>query len=376
MATCSYAASWIRPRRRAGRGRRAALRAPAGRPRVTRTARRVTLREALALWRGPALADLTRPRGRGRGRTTRGAACRRGGGTHRSRARARPACRARRRARSARRRAPAARAAPPAARARSLPVQPAEGGARRLARVAEALRRARLGAVPELRQLERRILNQSPALVAPCEAADDALPQRASGVSSPCSLPRSTTTLSCFGRPSIACWPPPRKRGRATRRDRGIRPGRAHRDLRSRGAGEDDALRAVAGRRRAPVPAGIGTGEVVGGAARSVTRAAALARGGGVHARRAHAARSWARHERLDAPLAGRSDELVRLRLALREALVERACQMVTLVGEAGIGKSVSPASSRSGPGRGARRLLRHVRGLRRSCRCWSARGR
>ena len=43
---------------------------------------------------------------------------------------------------------------------------------------------------------------------------------------------------------------------------------------------------------------------------------------------------------RLDSPLVGREDELGRLEAAFGEAVVERACRMTTVVGDAGLGKS------------------------------------
>ena len=43
---------------------------------------------------------------------------------------------------------------------------------------------------------------------------------------------------------------------------------------------------------------------------------------------------------RLDTPLVGRSAELARLQEALNEAVTERRCGLVTLLGAAGVGKS------------------------------------
>ncbi|MGH2817543.1 MAG: adenylate/guanylate cyclase domain-containing protein [Actinomycetota bacterium] len=43
---------------------------------------------------------------------------------------------------------------------------------------------------------------------------------------------------------------------------------------------------------------------------------------------------------RLDSPLVGREDELVRLRHALEEAAMQRVCRITTVVGDAGLGKS------------------------------------
>ena len=46
------------------------------------------------------------------------------------------------------------------------------------------------------------------------------------------------------------------------------------------------------------------------------------------------------RPRRLDAPMVGRDDELAELRVALDDAVAERVCRLVTVVGEAGVGKS------------------------------------
>ena len=59
---------------------------------------------------------------------------------------------------------------------------------------------------------------------------------------------------------------------------------------------------------------------------------------------------------RLDSPLVGREPELAQLRAALDRTIAERACEMVTLVGTAGIGKSrlaeEFAGALRGGPGR------------------------
>ena len=90
------------------------------------------LREALALWRGPALAEFSEPFAGSRGRPPRGAAARLPRGAHRGRRRARAARGCRRRARGARRAAPAARVAAPPAHAGALPRGTPGRGARRV----------------------------------------------------------------------------------------------------------------------------------------------------------------------------------------------------------------------------------------------------
>ena len=93
------------------------------------------LREALALWRGPPLAELAyEPFAQREIGAAGGAAAGGARGADRGRPRARPPRRARRRARGARRRAPAARAAARAADARALPLRPPGRGARGLPR--------------------------------------------------------------------------------------------------------------------------------------------------------------------------------------------------------------------------------------------------
>ena len=82
------------------------------------------LREALALWRGPALADLAGEPAHAAAAHLDESAPRGAGGAHRRRSRARPPRRRRARARGARGRAPVPRAALGAARARALPLGP------------------------------------------------------------------------------------------------------------------------------------------------------------------------------------------------------------------------------------------------------------
>ena len=102
---------------------------------------------------------------------------------------------------------------------------------------------------------------------------------------------------------------------------------------------DDDALRAVRAAAELGLPAGIATGESVDGAGSVFTRAAELARGGGVQVD--ERTRALVQHERrLDAPLVGRTEELRRLRVAFDAAAGERRCRVVTVLGEPGIGKT------------------------------------
>ena len=72
---------------------------------------------------------------------------------------------------------------------------------------------------------------------------------------------------------------------------------------------DDDALRAVRAAAELGLPAGIATGESVGGAGAVFTRAVELARGGGLQVD--ERTRALVQHERrLDAPLVGRTEEL------------------------------------------------------------------
>jgi DNA-binding SARP family transcriptional activator len=102
---------------------------------------------------------------------------------------------------------------------------------------------------------------------------------------------------------------------------------------------DDDALRAFRAARELGLPAGIATGESVGGVGNVVTRAAELARQGGLEMD--ERTRTLVEHEpRLDAPLVGRLEELARLRVEFDAAKSERCCRVVTVLGEPGIGKT------------------------------------
>ena len=102
------------------------------------------VREALALWRGPALADLAlRAVRAGRRRAARREPPGGARGPYRPRSRGGPPCGARRRARGSRRRTPAPRAAAGAAHRRALPRRTPGRRARRVPRGPRRARRAR-----------------------------------------------------------------------------------------------------------------------------------------------------------------------------------------------------------------------------------------
>ena len=196
------------------------------RDRRIRGARRAKLREALALWRGPPLADLAyEPFAQAE--IVRLEELRLGGAraAHRRRPGRRPARGADRRARGADRRAPAARAPARPADARALPLRPPGRGARGLpARAARAVgassgsSRAR-----SCRRLEQAILQQDPALDLP-EAGPPASGSRAGG--------RSLLVVArglggrCARSRSPRRWRPRPPRRAGHRRDRGGGRGR------------------------------------------------------------------------------------------------------------------------------------------------------
>jgi DNA-binding SARP family transcriptional activator len=105
------------------------------------------------------------------------------------------------------------------------------------------------------------------------------------------------------------------------------------------GPRDDDALRAVRAAAELGLPAGIATGESVGGAGAVFTRAVELAHRGGIQVD--ERTRTLTEHERhLDAPLVGRSEELARLRAAFTAAKADKHCGVITILGEPGIGKT------------------------------------
>jgi len=104
---------------------------------------------------------------------------------------------------------------------------------------------------------------------------------------------------------------------------------------------DDDAHRAVATAEELGLPAGVATGESVAGAGAVFARAAELARGPGVQLdERTHELVHAVR--RLHAPLVGRQTELTWLESELAAAREEgrRRCRVVTVLGEPGIGKT------------------------------------
>ena len=196
---------------------------------------------------------------------------------------------------------------------------------------------------PELQELERRVLRQDPALAAPAEAGDESPSRKTSEV-------RLVSVLAAT--PPAADDPEQHRR----RLDETLT---SVRDVLGRHGGtlerfgpeglvavfgaespeDDDALRAVLAARELGLPAGIATGEVVQGAGAVVTRAVELARVGGIRLdERTHALVRAER--RLGAPLVGREDELAHLIAALAEARETSRCRVVTVIGEPGIGKT------------------------------------
>ncbi|MEO5576418.1 MAG: BTAD domain-containing putative transcriptional regulator [Gaiellaceae bacterium] len=196
---------------------------------------------------------------------------------------------------------------------------------------------------PELQELERRVLRQDPELAAPAEVTDSAPARELSEL-------RLVTVLAAT--PPSADDPEQHRR----RLDETLT---SVRDVLDRHGGtlerfgpeglvavfgaegpeDDDAMRAVLAARELGLPAGIATGEVVQGAGAVVTRAVELARVGGISLdKRTHALVRAER--RLDMPFMGREDELARLRTALTAARGAGRCRVVTVVGEPGIGKT------------------------------------
>ena len=198
---------------------------------------------------------------------------------------------------------------------------------------------------PELQELERRILRQDPDLLdTPLVAATDGAPGRE------VSELRLVTVLAAT--PPAAEDPEHHRRlldeTLALVRDTLNRHGGSLERFGPEGLvavfgadgpADDDAIRAVIAARELGLPAGVATGEVVGGTGAVVTRAAELARVGGIRLdeRTAALARS---ERRLDAPLVGRGEELERLRGSFAAARESGRCRVVTVIGEPGIGKT------------------------------------
>ena len=196
---------------------------------------------------------------------------------------------------------------------------------------------------PELQELERKILRQDPALDAPAEVTVDTPAREVSEL-------RLVTVLAAT--PPAADDPELHRRlldeTLSSVRDVLDRYGGSLQRFGPEGLvavfgadrpADDDAQRAVLAARELGLPAGVATGEVVQGAGAVVTRAVELARVGGIRLDERTAALMRA-ERRLDAPLAGRLDELARLRETLAATKAAGGCRVVTVVGEPGIGKT------------------------------------
>ena len=196
---------------------------------------------------------------------------------------------------------------------------------------------------PELQELERRVLRQDPELAAPAEVAEAAPARDVSEL-------RLVTVLAAT--PPAVDDPEQHRKlldvTLASVRDVLDRHGGVLERFGPEGfiavfgaetPSDDDAIQAVMAARELALPAGVATGEVVQGAGAVVTRAVELARVGGIRLddRTAALVRT---ERRLDAPLVGRGDELARLRAALSAAREAGRCRVLTVVGEPGIGKT------------------------------------
>ena len=197
---------------------------------------------------------------------------------------------------------------------------------------------------PELQELERRILRQDPALDLTAAAAD------AAPAATEQSELRLVTVLAAV--PPVADDPEQHRRlldeTLAQVRDTLDRYGGSLERFGpeglvavfgANGAADDDAIRALMAARDLGLPAGIATGEVVQGTGAVVTRAAELARVGGIRLDERTAAIARA-ERRLNAPLVGREEELELLDAAFAAVGEAGRCHVVTVVGEPGIGKT------------------------------------
>jgi len=212
----------------------------------------------------------------------------------------------------------------------------------RAARLAFADERG-LDPSPELQELERKILRQDPELDAPAEATAEAPTREVAEL-------RLVTVLAAT--PPGAEDPEQHRRlldeMLARVRDALERHGGTLERFGPEGlialfgrdgSSDDDAIRAVMAARELGLPAGVATGEVVRGTGAVVTRAAELARVGGIRLDERTAALARA-ERRLDAPLVGREEELEQLRDAFAAVQEAGRCRIVTVVGEPGIGKT------------------------------------
>ena len=194
---------------------------------------------------------------------------------------------------------------------------------------------------PELQELERRVLRQDASLAAPEETSSEAAP----------AADRKLVSV-------LFATPPAEDDAEALRRRLDELLARA-RDILARHGGvlerfgpeglvavfgadsprDDDALSAVRAAAELGLPAGVATGESVDGAGAVFVRAAELARRAGVQVD--ERTRALVQHERrLDAPLVGRTEELSRLRAAFDATRTEGRCRVVSVLGEPGIGKT------------------------------------
>ena len=201
-----------------------------------------------------------------------------------------------------------------------------------------------LDPTPELQELERRILRQDPDLNLPAEVADEHAYAR--------EQPELRLVTVLAAAPPTADDPEQLRRlldetlasvrevldsyGGTLER---FGPEGLVAFFGAEAPADDDAIRAVLAARELGLAAGVATGEVVQGAGAVVTRAVELARVGGIRLDQRTAALARA-ERRLDAPLVGRTEELERLRGALQVAREARRCNVVTVVGEPGIGKT------------------------------------
>jgi DNA-binding SARP family transcriptional activator len=191
---------------------------------------------------------------------------------------------------------------------------------------------------PELQELERRVLRQDPGLAEPQHLAD-----------TPAADAAERTLVTALAAVPPTDDDPERHRAlldetlAAVQQALGRNGGSLERFgpegllalFGADAAGDDDALRAFATAEELGLPAGIATGEMVGGAGAVVNRAVELARAGGVtldERTRALVETS----SRAETPLVGRTRELARLAGALHDP----SCRIVTVVGEPGIGKT------------------------------------
>jgi DNA-binding SARP family transcriptional activator len=195
---------------------------------------------------------------------------------------------------------------------------------------------------PELQELERRILRQDPSLAAPIEVSDS--PARAA--------PELRLVTVLAATPPSADDPERHRRlldeTLASVQEALDRHGGVLERFGPEGIvivfgadapRDDDAERAVLVADELALPAGVATGESVEGAGAVFTRAAELARVGGI--RLDERTETLVRAERtLDAPLVGRKEELERLRSELEAARDSGRARVLTVVGEPGIGKT------------------------------------